>query len=147
MKLFQVQNGLATVDFTQHGPSKKDIKEGMFPESLINELYDAPDYVHIGYGFNYDTKEWVKPETPEGFDYDPESGTLYPNTQEYAAYRQQKLYTYVYIGVIDGTISREQFLKITGEEYIEPCQCENCGPAKVEGDFSGLIDLYGIKKE
>lgn len=146
MKLFQVQNGIATVDFTQHGPSKADIPVGTFPDYLIDELYDAPDDVHIGFGFNYETNEWVRPIVPEGFEYDPYSGAIYPITQEFGCYRQQKLYTYLYIGVLQENLSKKQFKDVTGEDFIPPVESDDGGPIKVEENLE-IFDEIVLKND
>ena len=77
--IFQIVNG-----FCHWKTPFKTINETKnFPKDCI--FVEAPDYVHENWGFD-GTKEgderFIKPETPEGYCYDEESGTFYKKEVE-----------------------------------------------------------------
>lgn len=122
MKLFQVKNNMAVVDFTMHGPKKSDIPQNKFPEELMNQLFEAPDDVFIGFGYDYETNKWIKPEIPDGWILDETNGTLVPDffsSKDLTAARLHELFPYVFLAVKENIIDEEQFKKITGEEFVD----------------------------
>ena len=78
MKVFQIENGICYWDATRQFPTV-EATVGMFPPALI--FVGAPDYVYEGWGFDPDRsgdERFVPPEPPEGWFYDIETGTFYP---------------------------------------------------------------------
>ena len=78
MKIFQIESGYCYWDATPKFGSLARL-EGRFPPSLL--FVEAPNYVFEGWGYD-ETKEgderFIQPEAPEGFLYDPATGTFYP---------------------------------------------------------------------
>ena len=78
MKIFQIESGYCYWDATPKFGSLASL-EGRFPPSLL--FVEAPSYVFEGWGYD-ETKEgderFIQPEAPEGFLYDPATGTFYP---------------------------------------------------------------------
>lgn len=78
MKVFQIESGYCYWDAT---PKFGDLASlaGRFPASVV--FVEAPDYVFEGWGYDA-TKEgderFIQPEAPDGFIYDPATGTFYP---------------------------------------------------------------------
>lgn len=74
MKTFQIVDGFCYKDITDLA-KKTDL-------SYITALHyeETPDYVFAGWGFD-ETKEgderFIQPEPPEGWLYDPDTGTFY----------------------------------------------------------------------
>lgn len=73
MKVFQVIGGICYWDATSQFPTKESTIGFFPPEDLFVE---APDTVFTGWG--YVDGKFLKPEAPEGWLYDEESGTFYP---------------------------------------------------------------------
>lgn len=78
MKVFQVLNGICFWDGTEQFPALEST-EGKFAPDIL--FVEAPDYVFEGWG--YDPEEtgdnrFIKPTPPEGWLYDDETGTFYP---------------------------------------------------------------------
>ena len=78
MKIFQVKDGFVFHDLTAIHNNFAVARASYAPNI---ELVEAPDYVFEGWGFD-DTKEgderFVQPTPPEGWEYDPGTGTFYP---------------------------------------------------------------------
>ena len=77
MKIFQIVNG-----FCHWQTPFRSLEETVnFPADCI--FVEAPDYVNEQWGFD-ETKEgderFIKPEAPEGWLYDDETGTFYPES-------------------------------------------------------------------
>ena len=79
MKVFQIVDGFCYYDATQLYPNAAEAAKHYSPDTV---WADAPDYVFDGWG--YDEAEtgdgrFIKPTPPEGWEYDPETGTFYPS--------------------------------------------------------------------
>lgn len=79
MKIFQVNNGFCYWDATRQHPTL-DSTAGLYAPTI--EFVEAPDFVFEGWGFDSteegDTR-FIQPTPPEGWSYDPATGTFYPN--------------------------------------------------------------------
>lgn len=80
MKVFQILGGFCHWDATFQFPTIESTV-GLFEPSIV--FVEAPDYVFEGWGYD-ETQEgdarFIQPEPPEGWLYDPETGTFYdPN--------------------------------------------------------------------
>ena len=78
MKVFQIVDGFCFWDATKKF-STVGATVGFFPESDL--FVETPDYVFEGWGYDEDAagdERFIKPETPEGWRYDDETGTFYP---------------------------------------------------------------------
>lgn len=73
MKVFQIVNEICHWDATRQFPTKESTV-GYFPPDLL--FVEAPDEVFEGWG--YVDGEFIKPTPPEGWVYDEETGTFYP---------------------------------------------------------------------
>lgn len=77
-KVFQIEANVCYWDATNQFQTAESTI-GFFPPSLL--FIDAPDYVFEGWGYD-ETKEgddrFIKPESPEGWLYDEQTGTFYP---------------------------------------------------------------------
>lgn len=82
MKVFQILNGFCHWDATTVAPSTEEIYK-LYSKDLL--FVDAPDYVFPGWGYD-DTlsgdERFIQPIPPEGWLYDPETGTFYPEDYE-----------------------------------------------------------------
>ncbi|HWR56678.1 MAG TPA: hypothetical protein VN462_09220 [Negativicutes bacterium] len=79
MKLFQIFHGMCYWDATaQH--STLASTEGLYAQDI--RFAEAPDYVYEGWGYD-ETAEgdarFIQPTPPEGWLYDGETGTFYPD--------------------------------------------------------------------
>lgn len=72
MKIFQIEANICYWEATKKFPTVKSTV-GYFPPDLL--FVEAPDYVFEGWG--YVDGKFIKPEPPEGFLYDEETGTFY----------------------------------------------------------------------
>lgn len=79
MKVFQILNGICHWEATSVHPTVESTIGRYSPETLFVE---APDFVFEGWGYDYDTGEFVQPTPPPGWLYDPETGTFYPEDSE-----------------------------------------------------------------
>ena len=79
MKLFQIYKGLCYRDVTTEHPTLQSTV-GCYPPSVL--FVETPDYVFQDWGYD-DTQEgdarFIEPIPPEGWLYDPETGTFYEN--------------------------------------------------------------------
>ncbi len=78
MKCFQIESGICYWDATKKFPTSKSTV-GYFPPSLL--FVDAPDYVFEGWGYDEEKEgddRFIKPISLEGWLYDDETGTFYP---------------------------------------------------------------------
>lgn len=72
MKVFQIEANVCYWDATRQFPTVESTV-GYFPPNLL--FVEAPDYVFEGWG--YMDGEFIKPEVPEGWLYDEDTGTFY----------------------------------------------------------------------
>lgn len=78
MKIFQIVNNFCFYDMKGIVSSLEETKEMFSPDTLFVE---APDYVFVDWGYNPDETgdaRFIKPIPPEGWLYDDETGTFYP---------------------------------------------------------------------
>ena len=77
MKVFQIVKGFCYCDVTRLYPNAAEAAKHYSPDTL---WVDAPDHVFMGWGYD-ETKEgderFIQPQAPEGWLYDPETGTFY----------------------------------------------------------------------
>lgn len=78
MKVFQIFKGFCHWDATEQFPTIESTIGKFTPDTLFVE---APDYVFEGWG--YDSRyegdaRFIKPVPPDGWLYDDETGTFYP---------------------------------------------------------------------
>lgn len=77
MKIFQIVDKKCYWDATSQVHSIEQANR-MYPSDIL--FVEAPNFVNEGWGYD-DSKEkddrFIKPETPEGWEYDPISGTFY----------------------------------------------------------------------
>lgn len=71
-KVFQIVDNLCYWDASKKFASVEETF-GKYPESV--KFVSAPDYVFEGWG--YIEGEFIQPTPPEGWLYDPETGTFY----------------------------------------------------------------------
>lgn len=79
MKVFQVLSGFCHWECTGLYPSVADIPPNTYAPDVL--FVDAPDYVFEGWGYDYEAEgdaRFIQPEAPEGWVYDPNTGTFYP---------------------------------------------------------------------
>lgn len=77
MKIFQILDGFCHWDATAILVSASDAAERFAPDCIFA---DAPDYVFEGWGFDESREgddRFIQPEPPEGWLYDPLTGTFY----------------------------------------------------------------------
>lgn len=80
MKIFQIFMGFCHWDATRKHPTLESTK-GLYAPDIV--FVEAPDYVFEGWGYDPDAEgdaRFVQPTPPEGWLYDPETGTFYPET-------------------------------------------------------------------
>ena len=79
MKIFQIAFGICHWNATVQHPTLESTEELYAPDIVFVE---APDYVREGWGYN-ETAEGderiIEPTPPEGWRYDRETGTFYPD--------------------------------------------------------------------
>lgn len=79
MKVFQIVSGFCHYDATRLYYNASEAAKHYSPDTV---WVDAPDRVFEGWGYD-ETKEgderFIKPQPPEGWAYDPDTGTFYPN--------------------------------------------------------------------
>ena len=86
MKLMQIKDGFCYCDVTAQFSTLANL-QAIHP-GLENQFVEAPDYVFPGWG--YINGEFMKPQAPEGWLYDDETGTFYP--EEYEDNRKEMRY-------------------------------------------------------
>lgn len=78
MKVFQIVKGFCYYDATKLYRNAAEAAKHYTPDDLF---VDAPDYVFEGWGYD-ETQEgdarFIQPTPPEGWEYDPDTGTFYP---------------------------------------------------------------------
>lgn len=78
MKVFQIVSGVCYYEGTKLYSSAEEASKFYTPDIV---WVDAPNYVFEGWGYD-DTQEgdarFIQPTAPEGWIYDPETGTFYP---------------------------------------------------------------------
>lgn len=77
MKIVQIENNFVHWDATNEVPDLDWAKSHYAPNIVFVE---APDYVFEGWG--YIDGEFIQPEAPEGWIYNEENGTFYPEGEE-----------------------------------------------------------------
>lgn len=81
MKVFQIVNDFCYYDATPVHPNIASVI-GKYPPDVL--FVEAPDFVFEGWGYD-ETKEgnerFVMPTPPVGWNYDPKSGTFYPEEE------------------------------------------------------------------
>lgn len=79
MKVFQIVKGFCYYDATRLYPNAAEAAKHYSPDTL---WVDAPDYVFESWGYD-EAKEgderFIRPTPPEGWEYDPGTGTFYPS--------------------------------------------------------------------
>lgn len=75
-KVFQVEANICYWDASRQFPTV-DSTIGYFPPNLL--FVEAPDYVFEGWG--YVDGEFIKPTPPDGWLYDENTGTFYPENE------------------------------------------------------------------
>lgn len=86
MKVFQVKEGFCYADVTSQFHSLEYLKQ--IHPGIADKFIEAPDYVFPGWA--YINGKFIQPTPPEGWLYDNETGTFYP--EEYEANRKQMRY-------------------------------------------------------
>lgn len=89
VKVFQIFNGV----LYRFYPEYKSIADTVGKYAPNIEFVEAPDYVFESWGYDpakKGDKRFIKPEPPEGFVYDENNGTFYP--EELIGQRQRMLY-------------------------------------------------------
>ena len=77
MKIMQIVDGICYHDCTREFPTIQSTV-GKFQKDIL--FVEAPDYVFEGWGYNGEETgdaRFIKPECPEGWLYDEETGTYY----------------------------------------------------------------------
>lgn len=77
MKVFQILNGFCHWDATRKHLTAESARQFYAPDIIFE---DAPDYVFEGWGFDESQEgdaRFIKPEPPEGWEYDEGTGTFY----------------------------------------------------------------------
>lgn len=78
MKIFQITGGFCHWDATEVVPTLADTAGRFAPDMQFAE---APDYVFEGWGYDPTLEgdaRFIQPEVPDGWLYDPLTGTFYP---------------------------------------------------------------------
>lgn len=78
MKVFQIVRGFCHYDATHLYPNAAEAAKHYSPDTL---WVDAPDYVFEGWGYDgvrEGDDRFIQPEAPEGWLYNPDTGTFYP---------------------------------------------------------------------
>jgi hypothetical protein len=119
MGLYQVVNGFVLADFSKFGNKKSDIDKKQFPEKIIDQIIEGPDNVKIGWGYDEKNNKFIIPEIPEGWAYDEETGTFAPDSDALKREIQMKSHPELYLAVVQGYLTKENFLKLTEENFIE----------------------------
>ena len=78
MKIFQIVNNFCHWEASRQFPTMEAIKQAYPTDQLL--FVEAPDEVREGWG--YLNGEFLKPQAPEGWLYDDETGTFYPEDYE-----------------------------------------------------------------
>lgn len=77
MKVFQIVGGFCYYDATHLYPNAAVAAKHYSPDTV---WADAPDYVFEGWGYDEtktDDERFLQPQAPEGWLYDPDTGTFY----------------------------------------------------------------------
>lgn len=88
MKVFQILNNICYCDVTRQFPSLKSTIGRFSPEIIFAE---APDYVFPDWGYDPEKtgdERFIKPTAPEGWIYDDDTGTFYPENDTPAEHTQ-----------------------------------------------------------
>lgn len=79
MRIFQIQDSLCRWDATNSVTSIEAVREIYSPDIVFVE---APDYVREGWGYDNLAEgdaRFLRPVPPDGYLYDEETGTFYPD--------------------------------------------------------------------
>lgn len=114
MKVMQIKDNFCTCDLTSQFPSLAYLKS--IHPGLESQFVEAPDYVFPGWG--YMDGQFIKPEPPEGWLYDDETGTFYP--EEYEANRKEMRYQELCNSKIREKYSANDENKIVREYLANP---------------------------
>lgn len=157
MKIFQIVGNIVHYDMT-HLYSSLEAAKSKYPATT--QIVEAPDYVFEGWGFNPNEigdNRFVRPEPPEGWEYDEATGTFYnpslsiqneigeANAQLAASdYKVIKCYEYSLVGLdmpydIEELHAERESLRAKIEEL------ETQLP--VAPDDSSATNAYGITNE
>lgn len=82
MKIFQIIEGFCHWDATNQLKTIEYAQANFPPSDLFVE---APDYVFEGWGYDpvaTGDARFIQPEPPEGWLYDPATGTFYPENED-----------------------------------------------------------------
>ncbi|MBQ0010204.1 MAG: hypothetical protein KBS76_03775 [Ruminococcus sp.] len=82
MKVFQIHDGICFRDYTKEYGSAEAARSHFSPSIRFE---DAPDTVFEGWG--YENGEFIRPIPPEGWYYDPETGTFYDDSAKEGRYK------------------------------------------------------------
>ena len=78
MKIFQILDSICHWDATKKHPTLESTK-GKYTADIL--FVEAPDYVFEGWGYDAESEgdaRFIKPTPPDGWIYDDETGTFYP---------------------------------------------------------------------
>lgn len=79
MKIFQIYNSFCHWDATEALSGSVANAEGRYPADVV--FVEAPDFVFEGWGYNENAEggeRFIRPKPPEGWIYDENTGTFYP---------------------------------------------------------------------
>lgn len=80
MKVFEVQEGIVSFYHPEYASSEEAYL--YFARNIL--FIDAPDYVFEGWGYDSEAEgdaRFIKPTPPDGWLYDDETGTFYPENE------------------------------------------------------------------
>lgn len=86
MKVFQIHDGICFKDYTKEYGSAEAARSRFSPSIRFE---DAPDTVFEGWGFDETAsgdERFIRPVAPEGWYYDPETGTFYDDSAKEGRY-------------------------------------------------------------
>lgn len=78
MKVFQIVSGFCYYDATRLYPNAAEAAKHYSPDTV---WVNAPDYVFEAWGYDASKtgdERFIRPKAPEGWLYDPGTGTFYP---------------------------------------------------------------------
>jgi hypothetical protein len=119
MGLFQVVDGFVLSDFSQFASTKKDLNLNQFPKELIDQIFEGPDNVKIGWAYDEKTNKFIPPTPSKGWAYDEETGTFYPTSNDLKAEIQANNFPQLYQAVVLGYLSKEVFYELTEQKFLE----------------------------
>lgn len=90
MKVFQIVDTICYHDASREFSSAAET-EGRFPHDVL--FVDTPDYVYEGWGYDASKtgdERFLQPQPPEGWEYDPATGTIYNPAARLSYAREDK---------------------------------------------------------